>query len=168
MTMLNRSIVGRIPGFRGVCFGVCVLSGLVAGSGCQDSISDRDIETVPLAEVRQLQTKGGTIALVDPRSPGEFANGRIPGAMNLTLPDVPDVKDSLDPRLANYKTIVVYGNDPGSGVARAMTKRLMRAGAKNVRLFSGGIAEWSGNGMTIEKDPAVKAAPASTPPGTSK
>lgn len=123
---------------------------------CQDNISDLDIEAIPLAEVRQLQAKGGATAFIDPRSAGDFSQGRIPGAMNLTLPEVPDQKDSLDPRLSNYKHIVVYGDNPGSGVARAMTKRLMRAGAKHVRWFSGGLAEWRGNGLKVEQDSAVK------------
>lgn len=133
-------------------------------TGCHDNLSDRDIETIPLAEVRQLMSKGGSVALIDPRSPAEFSKGRLPGAMNVTLPEVRDEKDTLDPRLGAYKHLVVYGSDPGSAVARAMTKRLMRAGGKHVKFFSGGISEWIGNGLTVESDPPVKSvSPGGTP-----
>lgn len=154
--MLFQVILGKTTTFARLSALVCVLCGISAGlGGCQDTLSDRDIEVIPLAEVRQLTSKPQQVALIDPRSPGEFSQGRIPGAVNITLPEVEDQKDSLDPRLAGYKALIVYGNDPGSAVARAMTKRLMRAGGKNVKLFSGGLAEWSGNGLKIDRDPAV-------------
>jgi rhodanese-related sulfurtransferase len=165
MNMLAPSTLGKNTGFSRFFALVCCLCGMVAGlgtlGGCTDTLSDRDIEVIPLAEVRQLTSKPQSIALIDPRSSSEFSKGRLPGAVNITLPQVDDQKDSLDPRLAGYKSLIVYGNDPGSAVARAMTKRLMRAGAKNVKLFSGGLAEWSGNGLKIESDPPVSPAPAS-------
>jgi rhodanese-related sulfurtransferase len=145
---------------------VLTIGALCAGSavfsGCGDTISDRDIEFASLAEVRAWsQDKPGTARLIDPRSPQEYAAGHLPGAQSLQLPSVPERKDSLDPALARYKVLVVYGNDPGSGIARAMTKRLMRAGASDVKLFSGGIVEWTRAGLPIEKAPVP--APAAQP-----
>lgn len=123
-------------------------------SGCGDTVSDRDIEFATLAEVRSwVQDKPGTAKLIDPRAPEEFAAGHLPGAQNLQLPAVSDRKDSIDPALARYKVLVVYGNDPGSAIARAMTKRLMRAGAGDVKLFGGGVVEWTRAGLPIEKSP---------------
>lgn len=135
---------------------------LAAGvlSGCRDNISDRNIELIPLAEVRELAKSEDTV-LIDPRSPQEFAAGRLPKARNVRLPDVPDETPTLPPELTEFRTFIVYGNDPGSAVARAMTKRLLRAGAKEARLFAGGIAEWTGAGYTLERTPAPAATPTS-------
>lgn len=128
--------------------------------GCGDNVSDKSIEFVPMAEVRNKLNSGKpeAMVLVDPRGTAEYASGRLPGAMSLQLSEVAEEKDSLDPRLARYKQIVVYGNDPGSAVARAMTKRLIRSGAKNVRFYSGGVAEWTGAGLELERDPVAKPA----------
>lgn len=134
--------------------------------GCSDNVSDRDIEFVDLAEVRQLtqgNAKPGVAKLIDARTRAEFDAGHIPGAWNIELPQVSDKKDSIDPALARFKTLIVYGNDPGSGTARAMAKRLMRAGAKGVKMFAGGMAEWRGAGLKVEVTPsAIKPEPPKT------
>jgi rhodanese-related sulfurtransferase len=132
--------------------GVALLMGVGAGLvGCSDTVSDRDIEFVTLPEVRKLTgDKPGTAALIDPRAADEFAAGHIPGAINRDLATVSERKDSLDPALARFKNLIVYGDDPGSGLARAMAKRLMRAGHKGVKMFSGGLAEWKGAGLKVE------------------
>lgn len=133
--------------------------------GCSGNVSDRDIEFVTLPQARELALdKPGTARFIDPRSPAEYAAGRIPGAVNLELPAVSDRADRIDPSLARFKMLVVYGNDPGSGVARAMTKRLISAGHKQVKMFPGGMAEWKGSGLKIEvSPPAPDAKPTSKP-----
>jgi 3-mercaptopyruvate sulfurtransferase SseA len=148
----------RLPrgsAFRGLT-GAVLLALSVFTGGCTDTLSDKDIETAPLAEVRRLHgEKDQSTRFIDPRPVADFAKGRIPGAVNLALPRVSDTPDSLSPELARYNTLVVYGDNPGAAVARAMTKRLMRAGAKNVLLFAGGLAEWSASGLSVESDQAV-------------
>jgi rhodanese-related sulfurtransferase len=143
-----------------------VLALCVAGTrlgGCED-MSDAKIEYASLAETRSmLMDKPGVGKAVDVRTPPEYAKGHIPGAMNLDLADVPATKDSIDPALAAFKYLVVYGADPGSGSARAMAKRFMTAGHKGVKCFAGGYAEWVGSGLKTEASasPApVPAAPA--------
>lgn len=138
--------------------GLCAVAAI--GSGCGDKISDKDLEFVTLGEVRALvQDKPGAARVVDSRTPEEFSAGRIPGAVNIQMATVSDRKDSIDPALQRFKTLVVYGRDPGDGVARGLAKRFMRTGHKNVKLYSGGIAEWTRAGMTVEKDQGGGAAP---------
>lgn len=134
--------------FRTISAGLVIALGLL--TGCQDTVSDRDIEHVSLAQTRALLDKPGTARAIDTRTPREFAAAHIPGALNLDLASVSADKDSIDPDLARYKTLVVYGADPGSGTAPAMAKRLMRAGHKGVKLFTGGLAEWVGSGLRTE------------------
>lgn len=129
---------------------VSVLAAVVLG-GCSDNVSDRDIEFVELPLVKAASEKPGSTKIIDARSPGEFAAGHIPGATNLQLPQVSDRKDSIDPALARYSLLVVYGNDPGSGVARAMVKRFIRSGAGDVKMFAGGLAEWTRAGLKVDR-----------------
>ncbi len=136
--------------------GTCVLAAAIFAAcgllgGCNDHVSDKDIELVTLTQARALlQDKPGVARAIDVRPAPDFAASHIPGALNLDLALVSENKDSIDPMLAKYKTLVVYGQDPGSGSARAMVKRLLRAGHNSVRLFAGGMAEWMGAGLKVE------------------
>lgn len=124
-------------------------------AGCQTNITDADIKTVKLAEVRELvsaQTSNPNsraALFVYPRSSARFAQGHIPTSQNLKLPQFPE-RGTVDPELAAYRTIVVYGDDPADVAARAMTKRLMAIGYRRVRLFPGGLREWRGAGYRVE------------------
>ncbi len=132
--------------------------------GCNDTVSDRDIEIVSLTQTRAiLQDKPGVARAIDTRTGQEFAAGHIPGAVNLDLSSVKEDKDSIDPALAKFKTLVVYGSDAGSGSARAMCKRLMRAGHKQVRFFAGGYAEWTAAGLKVDGTGPPKTPPQTTP-----
>lgn len=138
------------------------LIGTLAG-GCNTTISDNDILYTNLAEVRNIaQAKPGTVYLIDARAPQDFAAGHIPGANNLQLYDVRYQKDSLDPALARYDMLIVYGEAPNSPSAKGMTKRLMFVGAKEVRMFNGGMLEWTRTGNAVAKG-ATGDAPAPPP-----
>jgi rhodanese-related sulfurtransferase len=144
------------------CAGVLALS---AAGGCERKTRDTDIKIISLAEMKSLldqdpRGERGQIVLVDPRPAAAYEGGHIPGARNIQLPQI-DPKGSGDPSLARHRNIVVYGEDPGSAVARGMTKRLMAVGHRGVRLYAGGMREWRSRGFdvgTVERDRA--AAPA--------
>lgn len=150
---------------RHVLVGFFLIFISLAAGGCSDNVSDRDIEMADLAEVRAAVAKPDTIRLLDPRAPGQFAAGRIPTAINVPLADVSERKDDIDPRLARFKGLIVYGDDPGSGVARATTKRLMRTGYKGVKMFAGGLSEWKSAGLKLEGSPTPSPIPTPTPAG---
>lgn len=83
------------------------------------------------------------LLLIDPRSEREFGEGHIAGASNLTLDRVSPESSVRNPRFGDYKNVIVYGNDPSSGPARAMTKRILGLKHKNVRMYGGGFREWA-------------------------
>ncbi|TVQ61091.1 MAG: rhodanese-like domain-containing protein [Phycisphaerales bacterium] len=112
--------------------------------GCSQ-ITDRDIRIIQVTELRELQSRQASapsaLVLVDPRSAERYEAGHIPGAIRLALTQVnPD--GPRRPELVGHQEIVVYGDNPGSHVGRAMTKRLMEAGYRNVRFFAGGAEEY--------------------------
>lgn len=139
----------RIAACLGAACGV-----LPALGGCTPHVSDKDIAGISLAEVKELS--GAPAAekralLIDPRPADEFAAGHLPGARSMDTTKVSGRPGETDPKLEPYGLLIVYGNDPGSGNAGAMTKKLMTTGYNNVRLFVGGLSEWKRAGLPVER-----------------
>lgn len=117
---------------------------------------------------RRDRGEADALLLIDPRSERRFAEAHIPGARNIRLPQVDPARDR-DPGIERFRAIVVYGDDPASASARAMTKRLLAAGYRGVRLYAGGIKEWIGRGYEtagtgLASGPAASAAPSASTP----
>ncbi len=127
-------------------------------AGCSNKVSDRDIQTIELAEARRLHGASNS-RFVDPRSSDEFVQAHIRGALNLQVAQVTELKTDMEPSVARAKTVVVYGNNPGTASARVIAKRLMAAGHKGVRLYLGGLDEWRANRLPIGGADAAAARP---------
>ncbi|MFZ2872883.1 MAG: rhodanese-like domain-containing protein [Phycisphaerales bacterium] len=145
---------GSVGSRRVRCLAVPLAAVLFSITGCEKSTTDASIHTISVAEARVLleqRTKDQRVVLlVDPRAPQDFEAGHIPLAVNLRLKEVPSTS-SPDKRYTGYETIVVYGEDPGSASAAAMTKRLIGVGYESVRLLVGGLAEWAAQGGEVAK-----------------
>lgn len=134
--------------------GVLLMGAAAALTGCTNDPSDKDIVDISLNEVRALRDgkDAERTMFVDPRAPEDFAAGHIPGAKNYMInSERSRTGEGLNPVFHGYKHLIVYGDDPSSGPAIAMTKRLMIAGADGVRLFRGGLIEWKRAGLLVEK-----------------
>ncbi|MCC6426878.1 MAG: rhodanese-like domain-containing protein [Phycisphaerales bacterium] len=154
--MKKRDGTVRAAGFRAVMFAGLAALGPSLG-GCE--ISDKDIEFISVTEVRQLQQRAEKepkeVLLIDPRGVAAYRRSHLPAAINLELR--PDMEErGVDPRWKGYDNIVVYGDNPGSASARAMTKRLMLVGYDDVRLFAGGLEEWVSMQYPVEGEEAGK------------
>jgi rhodanese-related sulfurtransferase len=141
---------------RTLWLGLAVAWGITGalGGGCTREISDKDIRAITLEEVRKMVSspKENEVMLVDPRPPSDFAAEHIAGARNISLNQVTARSGvGMNPELEAYRNLIVYGNDPGSAIAVAMTKRLMEAGHDRVWLFRGGLIEWRRAGLKTEK-----------------
>ncbi|MEC9373202.1 MAG: rhodanese-like domain-containing protein [Planctomycetota bacterium] len=121
---------------------------IAAAPGCSRKISDASVRTISTAEVAsRVRPSGSGPTLIDVRAAAEFRDGHIPGAVNLRLSDVSaDERDPLPASIAGRSSIIVYGRDPGDGLANAMAKRLLARGVKNVQLFEGGYSAWLASG----------------------
>ncbi len=135
----------------------------------QNRIADDKIKNITVAELSQLYARGGTepelLVLIDPRSEKAFKASHIPGAKHLTLPQVPP-NASRDPAIERHSNIVVYGDNPATPTALAMTKRLLAAKYENVRFYAGGLSEWKLRGFPVEEapEPAKSESESSTAP----
>ena len=147
-------------------FLVCALAFFVMPvlSGCAKSnISDRKIDYVDLTRVVELyekqQRKDDTALFIDTRKPERFAQGHIPGALNMRTPDI-DLRYDTDPKLTRYKNLIIYGENPGQANTHAMAKRMIEAGyngftKRRIRVYLGGWVQWEQTGLPIE-EPATE------------
>jgi len=138
----------RMLNLRGNLFGTCLVTCSFLGA-CSGKTSDRDLVVLDLAQARVLHDSPNA-QFVDPRAPLDFERGHIKGALNLQPAQVSELKTEMEPSVARSKTVVVYGDNPGTGIARAVAKRLMAAGHRGVRLYAGGLDEWRANGLPVD------------------
>jgi len=134
----------------------------VALSGCTNlkKVSDKDIDPVALPELRAIMTTAAAqpdkpvLYLIDPRRPERFEAGHLPGARHILLFEAPET-GGRSPEIAEHEFIVVYGDDPGSTTARAMTKRLMSLRYDDVFWFREGVAGWLEAGLPLVTETVV-------------
>ncbi len=126
--------------------------GLSAGftTGCSGRVSDRSIEPIAISDVsRRLQKSPKATLVLDARDRDAFARGHLPGARHTSLSEI-DLTDTK-PRFGGYDMVVVYGQNPGSGTARALVKRLLQTGHKKVALLENGYDGWVEAGLGVER-----------------
>lgn len=130
----------------------------LALAACEKDTRDTDIVNVKLAEVSEVwqDAKGNPLAVlfIDPRPQPQFEDEHIPGARNLLLTRF-DGDKGRDPRITQFRQIIVYGDDPSSPIARAVVKRMLAMDYDEVRLFSGGLKEWKAANLPTERGPSA-------------
>ena len=113
-------------------------------------------------DVHEAFRKGAAdFVILDVRSPGMYASGHVPGAVNLPHGKI------IESKLANYPRdtlFVVYCGGPHCNGADRAAARLARLG-RPVKLMLGGITGWKDEGFALVDgtSPATSAPPASSP-----
>lgn len=140
--------IAAIIGSKGTVFAIC--SVLVAGLGaCTPSVDDSSVARVSVTEVARRLEKGSNVLLLDARDQSVYAKGHIPDARHVSLPDVNAFEPT--PGFDGYSSLIVYGENPGSGTAIALAKRLMQAKYNNVQLMQEGFDAWKAQGLPVAK-----------------
>ena len=103
------------------------------------------LQTIPSLTLTELRAHWEeSEAVLDVRSEGEWMAGHIPGSLNVPLGELEQRLDNL-PR---GRRLVVHCQTGGRA---AIAASLLRArGFDDVRLFSGGFAEWKSAGQLVE------------------
>jgi len=118
-----------------------------AGFDVPDIARPLQIQT---ARVKQF-FDGGAATFVDARDPSEYADGHIPGAVNLPYDQVvtdPARLEAFDPQ---GKPIIVYCGGGTCELSMNLGFALVAAGKKKVLVFMGGWPEWSSLGYPVAK-----------------
>jgi 3-mercaptopyruvate sulfurtransferase SseA len=132
---------------------------LALAPGCAREVDDSKVQLIRIAELRAMTDRqarlpdSDQVIVIDARPSKYYDEAHIPGARNILLSKF-DPKGKVDPTIGRFATIVVYGDDPASPEARALTKRLMVIGYSRVRLFAGGLkgdkVGWIAYGYPVE------------------
>lgn len=100
------------------------------------------VTTLDTAELAALAA-AGKVRLIDVRTPEEFAEGSIPGAVNVPL-------DRFDPAAIvdepGKETVLFCRSDRRSGLA---AEQLAAARGETVRHLDGGILAWVADGQAV-------------------
>ena len=104
---------------------------------------------IGLAEAEELFVRGSAL-FIDSRPKQKFSEGHILNAVSIPLEDnKKKLKSPLNVPLD--KTIVVFCDGGDCQESLALAKVLHSQGYKNIRVFTGGWAEWVGTGHPTAK-----------------
>ncbi len=107
------------------------------------TVKDR-LEPIPREELLE-RSRLGLVTVLDVRPPEEYAAGHLPGAVNVTLPELEKHLKDLDPK----QEVVAYCRGPHCVLAFDAVARLREKGLKARRLQDG-FPEWKQAGLPIE------------------
>lgn len=105
------------------------------------------MERVSVEELHGMLLSDPHPIIIDVRSPVAQAQGRIPGAIALSVGGA-----TLSP--VEGGEVIVYCDCPNDASAAVVSKRLMQSGYKRVRPLAGGIEAWMAAGYALEVDMA--------------
>ncbi len=128
------------------CLTILLLA-LSSLTGCETTISDRDVRTATLENASRWAESDDRTLFVDARSRADFADGHIPGALNLDLRDLED--NGVRARLNGARRIVIYGQNPGSARPVALAKKLLKEGIKGGLVMEAGFDGWRDQGRPV-------------------
>jgi rhodanese-related sulfurtransferase len=128
---------GKFPGNILFLF-VIALQGF-GPAGCAPGISQQDL-------LKQIQGVSPPL-IIDVRTPGEYKEGHVPGAVNISVFDFRSRFEQLNPP-KDKPIIVICEHGPRSSFAGFMLKS---AGYKNVFELDGAMKEWKKSNLPMEK-----------------
>jgi rhodanese-related sulfurtransferase len=88
---------------------------------------------------------------VDARSEYSYYNSHIKGAISLSDSRFDDQFPDFRQKITTETLIVVYCVGPGCPKARHVAEKLKKNSYRNVKVFSGGLVEWSHAGFPMER-----------------
>lgn len=88
--------------------------------------------------------------IVDARSEGEFAEGHIPGAINIPYESFVDYFDTLTEFVPMQATVICYCRSVSCDLSDNLARELRLAGYDKVVVYHGGIDEWTEAGYPVE------------------
>ncbi|HEX3826953.1 MAG TPA: rhodanese-like domain-containing protein [Sporichthyaceae bacterium] len=102
--------------------------------------------TISVAGLRDRIGNDEKLRVLDVRTPGEFAAGRIAGSHNIPLGDLAGHTEALSGGAVIDLVVVCQSG----GRATRAAEQLRASGHERVSVLSGGIAAWEGAGGVVE------------------
>ncbi len=93
--------------------------------------------------------ESGGVIVYDIRTEGEYLEGHIPGAINVQPQSIHSIASKLP---ANKRQpIVFYCRGTGCTLSRVAAMEAYKLGHEDIRIFPGGIPEWTASGYPTAK-----------------
>lgn len=123
-----------LSGVVALIAGVLLLAGCSSNKGAITNMNAKDFSTI---------TQQSDVVILDVRTPGEFSQGHIDGAMNIDVEA--STFDSEIAKLDKSKTYAVYCHSGRrSGIA---TQSMAKMGFKHLYNLENGLSDWMAQGM---------------------
>jgi rhodanese-related sulfurtransferase len=107
----------------------------------------QQVTPVTSKEVPEMLKKDKKLVILDVRTPAEFSQGYIKGAINMNVAD-PDAFERYSKLDKNAKYVVICRTRNRSGV---VTNYMVQNGFKTVYQVTDGMVGWNMNGLPLEK-----------------
>lgn len=120
---------------------IVMIMSVIQVSGCN---GNDNITSVPATEFENI-IKGDSVQILDVRTPLEYAEGHIAGALNINVQS-DDFQQVAEKELSKDSTILVYCRSGRRSMNAA--EILTKLGYKVVNL-KGGIIEWREDGLPV-------------------
>ncbi len=96
------------------------------------------------------RVRAGAVVLLDARSPDAFAEGHIPGAINVPYDRLAEYLGVLQERVMPDDSVVCYCWSPSCDFSDQLADELRLMGYTAVTVFEGGWEAWTGADMPVE------------------
>ena len=132
---------------RNAVVAAAIALAIAAGGVVVGAQAMRNVPRVTVDELKALIDQKAVV-VIDVRDPGQFKEGRIPGAINIDYTEMPGRAKQFK---GEKKTIVAYCACVSDTTAARAALDLAAAGVPGAKALAGGWNEWVSRGMTIEK-----------------
>ena len=102
---------------------------------------------IPEITAQQLLEKQSSRVILDVRSPEEYAEGHVPGAINIPHAEIANRLDQLS-EFKHQQVVVYCRSGRRAGIAAEI---LQNQGFDNLLHLEGDILQWQANKLPIEK-----------------
>jgi phage shock protein E len=117
---------------------------------CATALGAQSMRAVPRITIDELKTLMAqkAVVVIDVRRPEEFAQGRIPGAININFTDIMGEAERFT---GETRTIITYCACVNETTATRAAVDLAARGVPGVKALKGGWNEWLERKETVEK-----------------
>ncbi|RFT16652.1 MAG: Transcriptional regulator, ArsR family [Candidatus Saccharicenans subterraneus] len=106
---------------------------------------------ITLPEMEELWHNQKAV-IVDSRPASEFRRGHVPNAISVPMEEVKSGNYGLLERLSPGQPLIIYCEGGDCLTSLNLARLLYGRGFRDLRVFSGGWAEWLAAGLPVEKE----------------
>ncbi len=108
-------------------------------------MNESSIDYLAVNKLEHLLNEDGSVTLIDARTAEEFAEGHVPGAINVGIVDLAEFAES-DGNASDGLVVTMCGS---AGRGKKAAEILLSHGVRNVLVLRGGLKAWKDAGLPV-------------------